>query len=292
MMTGARILKTGLAVVISMYACLFFNIKPAIFASAAAVLNLQPSLGKSFRNAKEQVLVHFTSISIAIVLGLTLGANPLTMGLSTILVIYICNRLKWRIGMSGGIMATIFILASPPEQFINHALVRSLAIFTGVGSALLVNSTIARPQYEEPLRRKLIELNDLIYRSFSRSVQYYLELTLPSTEEFSVLNKDVKILFDQVQHLYDLYRYDFEALNNEYTKSKEREFNNTLFRDYLTFNKGLWQRSKDIFSLAEERLNRRNEAGNLPVSEEFQQIMLLINTGLEHFIHHNKELQK
>jgi uncharacterized membrane protein YgaE (UPF0421/DUF939 family) len=208
MITGARVLKTGLAVTISMFTCVLLNIQPAIFAGAAAVLNLQPSLGKSFYNALEQILSQFIAIGIAIILGLTIGGNPLVMGLSTILVILICNHFQWRSSISGAIMATIFVLASPPDQFLNHALIRSLAIFIGVGAALLVNITIARPHYEIPLRLKLIELNKFIMDNFNQVVQNYLQLTPPAPKTLKKLNKKAGKFFNEVHDYYDLYKHD------------------------------------------------------------------------------------
>lgn len=289
MITGARILKTGIAVSISMYTCNFFQIQSSLFAGAAAVLNLQPSLGKSLHNALEQLLSQFISIGIAIILGLTLGAHPLTMGLSTILVIIVCNRFKWRSGISGGIMASIFVLASPPDQFLNHALIRSVAIFIGVGSALLVNTTIAPPRYEEPLSVKLNELNEFISHSFSQAVQCYLQLTVLAPNHLEELEKKAGKIFDEVHQYYTLYKYDLDPLKDD--GKSDYQITTKLYMEYLTYNKGLWQRTKDIFFLSQERIKRREKAGNLPISEDFQQILELINIAHNLFIRYNKELQ-
>ena len=290
MIGGARVFKTGIAVTISMYICVFFDIQPAVFAGAAAVLNLQPSLGKSLYNALEQILTQFIAIGMAIILGLTIGGNPLVMGLSTILVLLICNHFKWRSSISGGIMATIFVLGSPPDQFLNHALIRSLAIFIGVGAALLVNITIARPHYEAPLRSKLMELNKFIMDNFSQVVQNYLQLTPPNPDTLKGLDKQAGKFFNAVHDYYDLYKHDLGLLKDE--EKDAQKIKTKLYRDYLTYNKGLWQRTKDIFFLAQERSKRREEAGNLPISEDFQQILRLINNTLELLSQQNQELQK
>jgi uncharacterized membrane protein YgaE (UPF0421/DUF939 family) len=288
MITGARVFKTGLAVTISIYACLFLNIETTIFAATAAVLNLQPSLGKSLHTALEQILIHAFSISIAIIFGLTIGGHPLTMGLSTIIVILISNRLKWHSGMSGGIMATIFVLASPPDQFLNHAFIRSLSIFIGVVSALFVNTIIAPPRYEVPLSQKLLELNHFIFQTFSQAVQNYMQLIVLTPASIKELNKEAARLFQDVHHYYELYQHDLGSAQDE-SKIAKLDF----YQEYLTYNKGLWQRTKDIFFLSQERITRRDKAGrSLPVSEEFQQILQLISGTLELLTHHNQELQK
>jgi len=178
LLAGARILKTGLAVMLSMIIVKFLNVEPALFAGAATVLNMQPSVGQSFLNAREQIYVHFLAISIAVFLGLTLGPNPVSMGLAAILVIYSCNKFTWKSAISGGVMASIFILGAPSTEFLGHALTRSIAIFIGVGTALVVNLTIAPPRYRQPLIEKLLELNQSISDTYIQAILNFLDLRI------------------------------------------------------------------------------------------------------------------
>jgi len=290
MINGARVIKTGIAVALSMLICDIFHVQPAIFAGATAVLTLQPSLGKSFNNALELILTQFIAITIAIILGMTIGGNPLVMGFSTILVILICNRFKWRSSISGGIMATIFVLGSPPDEFLTQAIIRSIVIFIGAISGLVVNVALAPPHYEMPLRMKLIMLNKFIFQNFKQVIQNYVQLTLPTPKALAELEKEIGKLFKEVHDYYDLYKHDLGiAKDNE---QANRKMNAQLYSDYLTYNKGLWQRTKDIFFLAEERSKRRKETGDQPISEDFQQILHLINNSLELFGLYNQELQE
>ncbi len=290
MLAGARIIKTGIAVTISMYICVHFDIQPAIFAAAAAVLNLQPSLGMSLSNAKEQVLIHIISISIAITLGVIIGSNPISMGLSTVLVILTCSRFKLRAGMAGGIMASIFILGSPATEFLSHAMTRSLAIFIGIGAALLVNMIIVPPRYSRPLRDKLCELNSVITVAFCDAVHGYLDADALTPSDLEEKKLEVNSLFKETQHLYELYKYNLgPAREKEEDSLQERK--NKFYNDYISYNKGLWQRTRDIHFLTEERIKRRKKTGKLPVSSEFQEILTLLENGLLLFTSYNDELQ-
>lgn len=289
MIAGARILKTGLAVTLSMLICEFFNIQPAIFAGTATILGMQPSVAQSIFNAREQVLAHFTSIGLAILLGLTFGTHPLSMGISTILIILIFNRFKWRSTISGGIIASIFILSSPSTEFLNHALVRSLAIFIGAGVALVVNVTIAPPRYRQPLIQKLLEHNILIYTAFIGAVQSYLTLKLPSGEDLKKQTTDIEGGFSAVSNLFDRYRLDLEASPG---KEEESIRESIFLRDCISYNKGLWQRTRDILFLAQERKQRRLEAGDLPISQEFQEILEFLGHALNIYEESSSELQK
>ncbi len=290
MLAGARIIKTGIAVTISMYICLHFDIQPAIFAAAAAVLNMQPSLGMSLSNAKEQVLIHIISISIAITLGVIIGSNPISMGLSTILVILTCSRFKLRAGMAGGIMASIFILGSPPTEFLSHALTRSLAIFIGIGAALLVNAVIVPPRYSKPLRSKLCELNNVIAAAFCDAAHGFLNADNLPPDYLANKKKEIDALFKQSRHLYELFRYNLGPAS-EKEEDSAQEIESKLYNDYLSYNKGLWQRTRDIHFLTEERVQRRKKAGEMPISPEFLEILDLLDSGLLLFTSYNNELQ-
>ncbi|MCR4441089.1 MAG: aromatic acid exporter family protein [Peptococcaceae bacterium] len=289
MFAGARIIKTGIAVALSLFICNYFNIQPSLFAGAATVLNMQPSLGLSLYNAREQLLVHFLSVSIAILLGLTIGTSPLSIGLSTIIIIQLCKIFKWRGGISAGVMAAIFVLASPNAEFLNHALVRSLAIFVGVSVALVVNLTIAPPRYRQPLQKKLVELNMLVSQHFCEAVQGFLHLSLPTAEEKETMTKKIENLFRESQHLYDLYRFDIGPHTEK--QENKQEVVSRYFNEYLAYNKGLWQRTRDVLFLAEERKERRKKAGNLPISPEFQEVLDLLSNALDIFVKNNDELK-
>lgn len=287
MLAGARIIKTGLAVTISLIICNLLNVQPGIFAAAATVLNLQPSVSKSIVNAREQLSVHFLSIGVAIAFGLSIGANPLTMGLATILIIYLCNRLKLKSTISGGVMAAIFILGAPEAEFLSHALTRSSAIFIGVGTALAVNLTIAPPRYRQPLIEKLLELNASIDQAYVQAVDNYLELRLLGQEDYTALSTQVESKFREVSKIFE--RYQTEGV--PFSPGRAQENDSRFFNDYLAYNKGLWQRTKDIIFLGGERIERRKDAGDLPISTEFQDILVLLREALSLYTRHNHSLR-
>ena len=59
---GARVIKTGIAVAITMFICKLLDLEPAFFGAVSAVINMQPSIFLSFRAAKDQILVHILGV--------------------------------------------------------------------------------------------------------------------------------------------------------------------------------------------------------------------------------------
>ncbi|HEX3033029.1 MAG TPA: aromatic acid exporter family protein, partial [Bacillota bacterium] len=136
---GARLIKTGIAVTVAAAICHLLQI-PTIFAAMSAVLNMKPSVVQSWKNALEQLLVHLVGLFTAFVIGLTLGANPLTIGLTTMVVIWLIARLDLTSGTLMGVLSAVFILSSSSEDFfLKNALIRSGAILIGLAVALVVN---------------------------------------------------------------------------------------------------------------------------------------------------------
>ena len=99
MKIGARILKTGIAVTITMYLCKMLNLEPAFFGAVSAVVNMQPSIFLTVKTAKDQILVHMIGVGAGLAFGYLLGGSPLVMGIVSILLILVYIRL----GLNSGI---------------------------------------------------------------------------------------------------------------------------------------------------------------------------------------------
>ncbi|MEL7564881.1 MAG: aromatic acid exporter family protein [Dehalobacterium sp.] len=295
MTLGARTIKTGLAVAISIYICNFFNLHPSIFAGAAAVLAIQPSLGLSLANAKQQILVHFTAVTVGIFLGYSFGSHPLAVAISTITLILICQHFKWQNSISSGVVASIFVLASPGDEFLYQAFIRSLSIFIGMGTGLIVNATIAPPHFNKLVQEKLLELNQSVSQSFFQAVQSYLSLAIPAPEDLEIRKNTVGTLFKESRRIYNLHltsdKHSWGGKNDHEEDSLKNQ-ESSLFSEYLTYNTSLWQKTLDIFLLAEQRRERRRESGDMPVSPEFHEIMEILKITLGQFSKYNYLLQE
>ncbi|NLP45149.1 MAG: hypothetical protein GX351_11060 [Peptococcaceae bacterium] len=291
---GPRTLKSGIAVAISVYICMYFHIEPPLFAATSAVVCLQQSLGKSLRNALEQFIVNLAAIGVGIILGLTVPVLFLSMALATVIVILFCTKVfKAKNQIVLAIISAIFVLASPQDQFLEQAVSRSLAIMIGIVTANVINFTIAPPHYEKKLVDKLIELNNMAVQGFTDSVNRYLHLNTPQPEELEKVNKDFYNLFRETEKLLRLYRDQWELSLPIWHKSTEdKETTEHFYMEYLSYSRGLWQRAQDILYLAEERKIRRAEADDPTVSCEFNHIFEMLFNVIFNATSYNQELQK
>lgn len=271
MYIGARVLKTGIAVTLAMYLSTMFHIEPAIFAAISVVVNMQPSVRKSLRNAWEQVGVHILSVVLAMLLGLTLGPNPVVIGLAVILVILLCNRLGWSGGITLGVVSIVFVLGSPTDQFLLHAGMRSLAVLLGLGVALIVNRILLPPEHKEKLFSEL----ELLFRDTST---YFLDSIITFVSSASLagfaLEQPSNLLqrLDGVMNLHEHGREEFTQQDNA-----------LLVERTIEICRGFIERGQNIGEMTAQRVQRRNSPDSpLPgegVSAEYQAILDVVLEG-------------
>lgn len=272
---GARTVKTGIAVAISMFICEALKIPHPIFAGSATAANMQPAVGQSLKHAGQQIAVHFIAVTIGIVLGLLMEPNPLIMGLAAIILILICTKLKIQTSIPMGIVAAIFVLDAPSNAFLENALMRSAVIFIGVGVAIVVNMTIMPPKHEEKLKESLLALNLRAALCFEDSINGYLIATPATDEDLAEKDAEFRGYLKESETFFELYKNEWRIgfTNNE---AKEQ-----LYKEYLTYNKILWKNIKDIWFLIEERKIRRERENNPALSDEFISIAQFLMEVME-----------
>lgn len=198
---GARILKTGVALTVSLYIAMYFQLDPVIFAALAAVLSVQPTLYRSWQNILDQIQANLIGAVFAISFTYLLGNEPFMVGIVVMLVIAINLQLKFEKAIPLSIITVIAIMESTTGNFLSFATDRFLLILTGIGSALIVNAFFLPPKYEEKLYSKIQETNRLILEYLRSSALNELE-DRKYREDYKLMNQ----AFDQLDDLYTLYK--------------------------------------------------------------------------------------
>lgn len=276
MKIGARVLKTGIAVAITMFLCKFLGLEPAFFGAVSAVINMQPSIFLTLRAARDQILVHLLGIAAGFFFGYFLGVNPFSAGLIVILLIPIYIKLRLHSGITMGIVAALFVLSSSTEEFMVHALARSGVIFVGLGSAMLVNVLLWPPRYTKLLKEKLRQSNEAAVLYFCRAVQDYVgldtsrELHIDTEQRKRVykLNKEARMILDLLS--------SERPVVAESTEPREWI---TLAEKLIDYNESIIKKGDRIFDLLPTRLERRMKSDVPPVSDEFKAILGILESG-------------
>ncbi len=280
---GARMIKTAIAVTVSFYLAKTLELN-AVLAAITAVINVQPSLSRSLRNAIEQISVHILGVCIGLLVGHLWAPGPLAMGVATPLAIW----LALRFGFTDAVMVLmpmVVILSSPEEAFLTEALYRSLVIFIGVAAGLLVNVLVAPPHYRDRLLARIQQLNNLSVDFFSKLADGFFALQMMQEEEYQSKRAEVKKLLSESRLYLELWQ---EQLGQDKTPYPWQD---QLIEGYIDFNASLYHKSKDIHEMTGARIAWREQMGHPPITPEFEAILAMLQHGKRDFIKLNAELQ-
>ncbi|MDA3129901.1 aromatic acid exporter family protein [Aliibacillus thermotolerans] len=165
MKLGARIFKTGLAIILSIYTARWLGLEPTLYAALSATFAIQPSIFKTYQTILEQIQANMIGATIAVIFGLTLGHNPVIIGVAVMVAIAIILKLKLETSaISLAIVTIIIIMGNPQDGFILFALERFSLIMLGVFSAFVVNLVFLPPKHENNLYYKMTDLTDEVIR--------------------------------------------------------------------------------------------------------------------------------
>ncbi|GGF84853.1 UPF0421 protein YgaE [Paenibacillus albidus] len=141
---GARILKTGLAVTLSLYLSALLHFTSPVGAAIAAIFAMQPSIYRSWRYFLDQIQTSTMGAVIALLGGMLLSNEPIAVGLVCILVIMISMKMN-RADTIGLTLVTVISVMEASGQW-EFALTRFLLTLTGIISAFVINIAVFPPQ--------------------------------------------------------------------------------------------------------------------------------------------------
>ena len=90
MKLGARIFKTGVAIVFSLFIAELLQLPSPVFAGIAAIFAIQPSIYRSYKTAMEQVQGNLIGAIIAVIFSLAFGNDYIIVGFAAIITIRLC----------------------------------------------------------------------------------------------------------------------------------------------------------------------------------------------------------
>ncbi|MEO2076905.1 MAG: aromatic acid exporter family protein [Bacillus sp. (in: firmicutes)] len=270
MKLGARILKTGIAIVLSLYLSQLLHSPSPVFAGIAAIFAIQPTIYRSYLTIIEQVQGNIIGALLAVIFVLVLGNHFIVIGLAAIIVIILNLKLKLENTIGLSLVTLISIMETHSGSFIQFAGIRFSTIMIGVFSAFVVNLVFMPPKYENKLYFKISTTTEEIIK--------WIRLSTRHDFDHQLLKTDIDKLKDsliQMGQFYSMYKEERSYFKKN-TLEKSRKL--VIYRQMLLTAK------KALDTL--KRLHRfENELLHLP--EEFQQA---IQEQLDCLIYHHEQL--
>jgi uncharacterized membrane protein YgaE (UPF0421/DUF939 family) len=163
MKLGARILKTAIAVVVSLYVTEWFSLEPAFLVVLAAVIATQPSIYRSWQYILEQLQANTIGAVIGFVAVFFIGNEPLVIGIVVIVAILINLLLKFDKSIGLSIVTIIVIMEVPEEHLFTFGINRFLLILTGIIISVGINMLFIPPKYETKLIDRIKASSQMVF---------------------------------------------------------------------------------------------------------------------------------
>ena len=217
MKIGARIFKTGIAIILAIALAQILHLPSPAFAGIAAIFAIQPTIFRSYRTVIEQVQGNLIGAAIAIIFVLLFGNHAFFVGLASIIIIMINVKLKSENTITLSVVTVIAIMEYQSGNFFDFALLRFSSIMIGVLSSFVVNLFFIPPKYETRLYFKITSITDEIDKWIRVSTRHLSEHTHLKNE---ITNTREQLL--KTEQLYFMYKEDREFFKKaKHTKARK-----------------------------------------------------------------------
>lgn len=249
MKLGARIFKTGIAIVLALYLAQWLNLPSPVLAGIAAIFAIQPNIYRSYLTVIEQIQANIIGAVLAILFVLVFGNHIIIVGMAVIIAIILLLKFKLEKSIPIALVTIVAIMEVQNDQFVQFSMIRMFNISIGVLSSFLVNLIFLPPQYETKLFSLINQLNEDVLK--------WIRITSRNASESYLLKKDIirqreKLI--KIDNMFLLYKEDRTTPLKKNLRAKQRKI--VLYRKLILTTR----RSMDIL----QRLNQyENELHHL-----------------------------
>lgn len=249
MKLGARILKTGIAIVLALYVAEVLQLPSPVFAGIAAIFAIQPSIYRSYLTIIEQVQANIIGAAIAVSFGFIFGHHLVAIGIAAIVTIGFMMKLQLEKSLPLALVTVVAIMEFQGDDFLTFGLIRFATVLVGVFAAFIINLFFFPPRYEVKLFKKVSSLQDDIFR--------WTRLAIHQASEHTSTKAAIAKLQKTMTEVDNLYEFFKEERNQSSKKRFVKSRKLVVYRQMITTSK----KSLELL----QRLDKHgNEIVNMP----------------------------
>lgn len=246
MQMGPRVIKTGLAITLALYLCIFIGLEPAMIAGLAAVGSVQPSIYRTWRQAWDQFQANTLGAAIALGAVYAIGSSPLVIGLAAIISILICLRLRMESTIPFMLVTILVIMDAPQGDWV-FALKRFAIILIGTSVALLVNVALWPPNHNKMFLQRI--------QSVFQHISLLLRTSISNEMTESAAREQKERLAKELERLDDFYHlFDEERRKFSRVKAMDRRLHVVYKQMVQSLHKGA-----EVVEVVEEYFFQSNQ---------------------------------
>lgn len=210
---GPRMIKTGIAVFITLLLTEYIDTQLRIVAVIAAVLAMQPSITRSWNNIKEVIVSNILAVLFAIGGLYLLGSTPISIGIVITLSIAINLKLGLDKTMNLTILAILAIMLSSKEEVNFFYVVDRIELLViGILSAFIVNIFIFPPKHSEIIYSQI--------KSTGVKTDFLIKMLPEKAYQLKDIKKQIQDIEKDITKLKEYYQILFEERKRLFVKDR------------------------------------------------------------------------
>lgn len=201
MKLGARILKTGIAIILALFIASLLPDEAGLKAIAAvsAVIAMQPSVFRSIKTIGERAIGNLVGAVLAVVMVTIFWNNIVIMGVTVILLIAILFRFKLEHVATLASITALIIMGQHTGNFYVSAFYRFVLVMVGVLSSSAVNLLFLPPKFESKIYYNSLNICSDIF--------VWFKLVLNDTSEYHHIKEDRGLIVTRIDKLEETLGY-------------------------------------------------------------------------------------
>lgn len=232
MKIGARTIKTGLVVALTIFLVNLMEVKINIveyniagMAAITAIIGMQPSIKGSLETFKKRIIATFIGSIVAFLLAYTLGINPLGLGLGSIVIILICNKLGLEESIRFALVTLLAVSTYDNSFHIMEVVYRISGMLIGIAVSTGLNVLFMPPDYTDDLKIKINELREKFEKLFEDVINDILREEKIEKEFIKDRRQIIRDELDDTRDIYSLLIEDIMPKNEKTLKKYRRSIN-------------------------------------------------------------------
>ena len=201
MKLGARILKTGIAIILALFIASLLPDEAGLkaIAGVSAVVAMQPSVFRSIKTVSDQALGNVVGALLAVAMVTVFGDNVIIMGVTVILLIAILFRFNLAHVATLASVTALIIMGQHSGDFYVSAFYRFVLVMIGVISSSTVNLLFLPPKFESKIYYNSLNICSDIF--------VWFKLVLNDTSEYHNIKEDRGVISDRIKRLEQTFSY-------------------------------------------------------------------------------------
>lgn len=160
-MIGARVVKTALAIMLSILTARFLELQTPQFAGIVAILAVQPSFYRSLRYGIQHTISAIVGAILGAFVMFEVGNSFLVIGLVALLLMVLHVKLKTTNSLLVSVVVAVNTMGTIPHYFGETALNQIALVIIGVGYGTLIN-LFPKPFHQERASHLLTQAEGMI----------------------------------------------------------------------------------------------------------------------------------